>query len=70
MNMQANMNKLVEQLTRVADALEKYNDLTVEYEERMRREQAAEKEQMRQERKAAGERMMQGLPPDDDRLLH
>ena len=42
MNMQANMNKLVEQLTRVADALEKQNDLTAEFEERMRREQEAE----------------------------
>ena len=62
------MNKLVEQLTRVADALEKYNDLTVEFEERMRREQEAEERRRREHE----ERMMQGLPsePDDDRLPH
>ena len=59
MNMQANMNKLVEQLTRVADALEKQNDLTVEFEERMHREQEADKEEMRQERKAREEWMRQ-----------
>lgn len=66
MNMQTDMNKLVKQLTRVADALEKYNDLTVEFEERMRREQEAEVRRQRDHE----ERMLQGLPPDDDRLLH
>lgn len=61
MSTQANMNKLVEQLTRVADALEKQNALEIEFQERMRREQEAE------------EKRMQGLPPEpggDDPLLH
>ena len=60
MSTQANMNKLVEQLTRVADALEKQNALEVAFQERMYREQEAE------------EKRMQGLPPepDDDPLLH
>ena len=61
MSTQANMNKLVEQLTRVADALEKQNALEIEFQERMRREQEAE------------EKRMQGLSPEsggDDPLLH
>ena len=61
MSTQANMNKLVEQLTRVADALEKQNALEIEFQERMRREQEAE------------EKRLQGLPPElggDDPLLH
>lgn len=61
MSTQANMNKLVEQLTRVADALEKQNALEIVFQERMYREQEAE------------EKRMQGLPPepdDDDPLLH
>lgn len=60
MSTQANMNKLVEQLTRVADALEKQNALEIAFQERMYREQEAE------------EKRMQGLPsePDDDPLLH
>lgn len=61
MSMQANMNKLVEQLTRVADALEKQNALEIAFQERMYREQEAE------------EKRMQGLPPEpgsDDPLLH
>ena len=61
MSTQANMNKLVEQLTRAADALEKQNALEIVFQERMYREQEAE------------EKRMQGLPPepdDDDPLLH
>lgn len=64
MNMQTDMNKLVEQLARVADALEKQNDLTVEFEERMRREQAAEDQRRRDE-----EERMQGLPEIDSGFL-
>ena len=61
MSTQANMNKLVEQLTRVADALEKQTALEIEFQERMRREQEAE------------EKRMQGLSPEsggDGPLLH
>ena len=64
MSTQANMNKLVEQLTRVADALEKYNDLSVAFDERFRREQEAEEQRQRDDE----ERMLQGL--SSDRLLH
>ena len=83
MNMQANMDKLVTQLTRVADALEKQNVLEVAFDERLRREREEDLEQRRQEREAVEERlrqqeadeerMMQGLPSepdDDDPLLH
>ena len=79
MNLQANMNKLVEQLTRVADALEKQNDLTAEFEARMHREQEADREQMRQEQKAREEWMRQQeaeakrrhweLEAEEDRVL-
>ena len=64
MSTQANMNKLVEQLTRVADALEKYNDLSVAFDERFRREQEAEEQRQRDDE----ERVLQGL--SSDRLLH
>ena len=64
MSTQANMHKLVEQLTRVADALEKYNDLSVAFVERFRREQEAEEQRQRDDE----ERMLQGL--SSDKLLH
>ena len=64
MSTQANMHKLVEQLTRVADALEKYNDLSVAFDERFRREQEAEEQRQRDDE----ERMLQGL--SSDKLLH
>ena len=64
--MNTNMDKLIEQLTRIADALEKYNGLTVEFEERLRREQEAEQQRLRED-----EERMQGLPEvGGDRLLH
>ena len=60
MSTQENMDRLVEQLTRIADALEKYNDFTVEFEKRMVREQEAEERRQRDHE----ERILQGLPAD------
>ena len=64
--MNTNMDKLVEQLTRIADALETQNDLSVALEERLRQEQEAEQRRLRED-----EERMQGLPEvGGDRLLH
>ena len=60
MSMQENMNRLVEQPTRVADVLERYNDFTVEFEKRMVCEREAEE---RRQRGHKG-RILQGLPAD------
>ena len=59
-------DKLIEQLTRIADALETQNDLSVALEERLREEQEAEQRRLRED-----EERMQGLPEvGGDRLLH
>ena len=59
-------DKLIEQLTRIADALETQNDLSVALEERLRQEQEAEQRRLRED-----EERMQGLPEvGGDRLLH
>ena len=47
MNMQENMSRLVEQLTRVADALERQTDLEIQFEARSRREREEDLEQRR-----------------------